>query len=665
MIIFLKKLSLINFKGIRSFSVQFDHETFIYGQNGTGKTTLKDAFLWLFFGKDSTDRKDFEIKTLDDQNRAYEKLPHEVEAVIMVGIEEIVIRRSYLEKWTKKRGEAKETFSGHEQAFFWNDVPMKEGEFNAKVASVFNENIFKLITNADYFNSLKWQDRRNVLLTMAGAINNEDIFSTLQPGSYSELMTALNQKKTVEDFKKEINAKKKKIKDELDFIPARIEEANRALPEEKDYSAIDKLIAEATADLDTTESLLTNKSAQQKEFQNHQLAKQKEIGELQQRQLKIEMDIRSKVLAGKRTREQVIADKSNDLRAKQNEKDRLLTKYNSEVKRKEGLVADKDELTKKWNAINAEQLSFNENDFCCPACSRPFEDGDVASKKETLTNNFNTDKTRRLQDVNDRGMALKSEIDVLDAEIKNIFSQGQALAAEINILQKDIATLQEEDVRLSADDENQIKLAVEADTEHKANADMIRLRQEEMNAAFPEDDNSALLARKKELQFNIDTWKTEISGKDQREKVLARIAELNAQEEKMSAELANLEGVEFSIEQYIKAKMDLLESRINGRFKIVKFKMFEDQINGGRTESCTTLINGVPYPDANTASKIQAGIDIINALSEYYDIYGPIWVDNRESVIELPKTESQIINLVVSKKHAKLTIVNDHEMAVA
>jgi hypothetical protein len=35
--------------------------------------------------------------------------------------------------------------------------------------------------------------------------------------------------------------------------------------------------------------------------------------------------------------------------------------------------------------------------------------------------------------------------------------------------------------------------------------------------------------------------------------------------------------------------------------------MFETQINGGEAECCEALINGVPFSDANTASKINAG----------------------------------------------------------
>lgn len=133
----------------------------------------------------------------------------------------------------------------------------------------------------------------------------------------------------------------------------------------------------------------------------------------------------------------------------------------------------------------------------------------------------------------------------------------------------------------------------------------------------------------------------------------------------MAQELTNLQGIEFLIEQFDKAKMDTLESRINGRFETVRFKMFRQQINGGIEPCCETLIKGVPYSDANTAGQTQAGLEIINVLSDHYDTYGPVWVDNRESVTSLPKTKSQLINLFVSPKHEKLTVVDQPEMAMA
>ena len=112
--------------------------------------------------------------------------------------------------------------------------------------------------------------------------------------------------------------------------------------------------------------------------------------------------------------------------------------------------------------------------------------------------------------------------------------------------------------------------------------------------------------------------------------------------------MADLEGSEFLAEQFTKAKMDTLVKRINGRFKYVSFKMFETQINGGEVETCETLVNGVPFSDANHAGKVNAGIDIINTLCEHYNIYAPIFIDFRESVNNLIDCESQVVNLIVS-----------------
>ena len=50
----ISNLKLKNFKGIKDLEIDFNNEnTNIYGKNATGKTTIFDAFKWLFFDKDS------------------------------------------------------------------------------------------------------------------------------------------------------------------------------------------------------------------------------------------------------------------------------------------------------------------------------------------------------------------------------------------------------------------------------------------------------------------------------------------------------------------------------------------------------------------------------------------------------------------------------------
>jgi hypothetical protein len=83
--------------------------------------------------------------------------------------------------------------------------------------------------------------------------------------------------------------------------------------------------------------------------------------------------------------------------------------------------------------------------------------------------------------------------------------------------------------------------------------------------------------------------------------------------------------------------------------------MFDYTQEGNAVETCIAMVNGVPYPVANSASQVNAGLDIINALCRYYETSAPIFIDNAESVNEHIQTESQIINLVVS---------NDNELII-
>ena len=93
---------------------------------------------------------------------------------------------------------------------------------------------------------------------------------------------------------------------------------------------------------------------------------------------------------------------------------------------------------------------------------------------------------------------------------------------------------------------------------------------------------------------------------------------------------------------------------------MVKFKLFNNLVNGGLEECCEPLVNGVPFSsNLNTAAKINAGVDIINTLSDYYNFYAPIFIDNRESVNDLIETESQVINLIVSKDKELKVEVNE------
>ena len=133
------------------------------------------------------------------------------------------------------------------------------------------------------------------------------------------------------------------------------------------------------------------------------------------------------------------------------------------------------------------------------------------------------------------------------------------------------------------------------------------------------------------------------------EKCIKRVDELKAEEKKTAKELADLEKVEFTIEGFQKKRMEMIEQAVNGRFSFVKFKLFETLVTGGEVPCFKTMVHGVPYSDANRAGQINAGIDIINALSATYGITAPIIIDNAECVNDFQPTEAQTIRLYVTK----------------
>ncbi len=177
--------------------------------------------------------------------------------------------------------------------------------------------------------------------------------------------------------------------------------------------------------------------------------------------------------------------------------------------------------------------------------------------------------------------------------------------------------------------------------------------------SYKKEDTTELNNKKEELQEQLRELDKQLAHKEVNEKAKERIRELEEEEIKLSEKIAELEGLEILSEEFIRTKVELLEEKVNSKFKYVKFKMFKNQINGGLEETCEPCINGVPYSsNLNSAAKINVGLDIINTLCNHYNINAPIFIDNRESTNKIIDVDSQVINLIVSKdKTLKVEVI--------
>jgi DNA repair exonuclease SbcCD ATPase subunit len=666
--IVLKKLTLVNFKGIRNLTIELGQQTNIFGRNEAGKTTIADASRWLLFGKDSTDRADFEIKTLDSRNLVIPKLSHEVEGVFEINGSEETAKKVLEEKWEKKRGTSEAVFTGNQTAYFWNGVPLKQGEYQAKIGSLLDERVFKLITNALHFNdSLKWEDRRSVLIQIAGNITDHDIAAG--DTEYEQLLSEIG-KETLKDFKAKKNTEKKKLKEALETLPTRIDEATRSMPDPIDFAVVEKNIAGKKNELAGIESQLSDKVSAMREKHDAINVKQGEILGLRTKISLKEYGIKTSHQEKILNREREIGYVRSQLRTLNDELARNKIDYLNADKRKASIVGEQTKLREDWNKQNADQSAilkeefvFDESKCTCPTCKQKLPEENISEQRTTLENNFNSNKTsrvntitERLKSITDSGKELSKEINDLDKRLDQINTANESLIEGVNTLTGQLTALETEHGKLTANDTEALNTALQSSEElatMKAKIESIEAEIEALNT--PEQLNE-LKQKKILVQGEIDLLNKQLSTKEQIEKTKTRIAQLEQEEKNLAQQIADIEKVEFVIERFERAKSDEVEKRVNDRFKHVRFKLFEKQINGGEVPCCHTLYKGVPWSDLNTAGKIWAGLDIISVLNEHYDVKAPIFLDNRESTTDIPEIDAQIINLIVSPADEKLRV---------
>lgn len=631
-------MKLHNFKGIREFEINFNSlDTEIYGKNATGKTSIFDAFTWLFFDKDSNGSAKFDVKTKTPDGEFLHNLEHSVEVALMIDGTETTFKKILKEKYTKQRGATTAVFAGHTTDYFVDDVPRKKKEFDEIVNNTFDADIFPIITDPFFFNEkMKWQDRRKMLIDICGDIDDSAVIAS------NNVLLPLNDylsNKSVNDLRMQLKSQMKPINDELKMIPVKINEAQLAIPEE---------IADEKETNDKYVSL--KKEIEDLEFKKH-LVMTNSLNE--------EKEVQIAKLRGRRV---LINDEIPDIKKEHNdvmkmEYDQMCIEREIEdlkysisnyEKRCEDNEAQRAELRKEYMSVNSTQ--YDESQNVCPTCGQDLTFKQVECFKEQ----FNLKKAQRLESINAQGISLKKEFTEYKEKIGECKAKLQSCEMELGSIKVNIESLKKQiDKKTGELNEKKISKIKKIDEEI-----------EQLQKEIASNDNSKEVESIKnqinEKRADLAELEQEIAKRNLANVQKARIKTLEEQEKKLASEYTEKEKLLYLTDEFIKAKVEMLTENINSHFEMVKFKLFDEQINGGVVECCECTYKGVTYSNLNNAAKINCGLDIINTICNFKNTLAPIFIDNAESVNHVIHTDSQQIRLYVTT-HQTLTANNNFE----
>lgn len=671
----LKSLHLEQFKGIRLLDVSFGDKTKIKGQNAAGKTTIFDAFTWLLFNKNSAGEEKFNVRPLDADGNRIDNVEIKVVAVLDADGKEVELSKKQVQNWVKKRGTDTAVLQGNVNSFEIDGYPKSEADYKAYISSMVAEDLFKMLTNPQYFSTMKWKDQRDILMKFVSEISDAELAKQLNmvddadTHQFDALIPELEKAPTTDDIQKKFSKALSEWKKKQAEIPVRIDELSKSLAEidtaelELAKTDLERKIAEIDAKITDAGSTVSDLKSEEMRLQfdmsgimqtmNRELAdKRRELDNAKYEASQAFTDAHNKISANNKQ----IENNKLTIEAAKKRRSELGAEYNAEKAK----VFDETPYL-----FHEEEWQFDENSTICKSCGQTLPADKIKQIKadfEVRKAKAKAETEKRLADAKDRFVVQhNSDLEEIKAHgfkqkdiIEDLTAKNEALQAEIEALKK-----QEQEALANQNELAKWLEELLAEADYSQNAEYVKLkaRHDEVLAEITKADSPGydeLITQfddeKKELQAELDSVKAEIAKVSKNVEIEERIGELEAEQKEVGQKVADQEKMLYLLESFIRAKMLKISDSINRHFKTVNFKLFDMQLNGGMKECCECTVNGVPYSTLNSGHRIIAGLDIIQSLSELYGVTAPIFIDNAEALNEfnVPDMVAQMILLSVS-----------------
>lgn len=646
----LQQLTMRNFKGIPDLSLDFDgKDTSIYGSNGTGKSTIYDAWLWLMTGKDSAGNADPAIKPVNKYGDIIDHAAHSsVSAEILADGQKVTLCRDYFERWSKKRGNPDATYDGNTTEFYINGVPKSKGDYEKALEKLIPLDKFRLLSDVFAFGRLQWQKRREILFEMADV--GTDLELMAGNDTYAPLLEAAAPI-GLDDLRAQLKARRKKLNARMNDLPVMIAE-NRKVEQELGDAPFDVLRA-SLSDLDVDDQRISREIAAVERGDTEALEAQATARRLEIQAIDMEnQDFRRKLEAAgseRREAEREVDRLKREVDRATDDYRRTSKQYHSAKELAARHAAHAEEYRSMWREESAKSFTAS---GVCPTCGQPLPAEKIAEAKAA----WETSRRETLEQIQRLGASAAESA----TQMQQTVIQLQQDMADIESI---IARRKDE---LSAAEARCSTISAPAVVDMPDYVSRRSVAQKRLEDALKQMDGeqdaymqtvNALREKRQAVRSEMQAIRGQLAKEDTLISVRDRIKELEDERKKLADELADVDRLTDLAEDFVRYKTQYITDAVNRRFRFARFRLFTEQINGGLKDCCDITYNGVPYDyGLNNGARINVGLDIVRTLSEHYGCTAPVFVDNAESVVDVEGIDSQTIRLIVSAQDEKVRV---------
>lgn len=670
----LKSMSLKNYKcfyGTRVFHADFGEKTRISGKNGSGKSTVMNAFIEVLTGKNSDNTQPDNVRPIVDGK---ELDSVEIGRTIVLNIDG---RDAEIKKITKQKKERRDGVmvpvpGSNVNSYEIDGISYTQKKYDEWISeNICKSEFLPALCNPNVFLSLKsTSDMRTFLENITGFDLQEYIKSL---GSEFAEVEEITKGHTVEQVMKTLNTQLKKQREQTQKKETEYNYEKGKIPADTNVAELESRKAELDkkiAGLDALEKSL-NSVSEQYDKKTHEIV-----------ELKTQLSwITEETNRGNAEKRKCIKNTIADLTVKKmsEESDLRFAEKDLENAIKE-IINCKTELRKAqedWKAysgreypeenlerIKAEQ--FDENSLVCPTCGQDLPEeqaekirAEFEQKKairikseEDIREQFYQQKDKKLTEITESGnkavVDLKSENKVkeeTEQKIEEIKKSIANIALQIAEKQKELDSIPETtDV---TGNEEYIKVSSEIQKAEDALEAMNSGSAERETLRIQRNDYIRECAKIDAEIHQIQTEKT------RHEELVSQLYEEFRESSQGEADIMRKRDIlkNFSIK-----KNEKIASIVNPNFSEFQFEFLKFTQDGNPIETCRMVRNGVEYKDLNYSDKLLCQIDLLRGFQKILDVSIVIFVDNTESINEsrLPKNDNQMVFLQVTDGDLKV-----------